>query len=48
MSQLGMQHSDGDVTLVPEIVREVHRGHPPRAKLALEAVAVGQSGREPG
>ena len=37
-----MQHSDGDIAIVLEIVREIHRGHAARAELAVEAIAVGQ------
>jgi hypothetical protein len=44
--QLGVQHLDGDVAVVLEVLGEVHRGHAARAELALEAVAVGEGGGE--
>jgi hypothetical protein len=37
-----MEHLDGDVAVVPEIVPHEHRGHPSRTELALDAVAIGQ------
>ncbi len=40
--QLGVQHLDGDVALVPEVVREEDGGHAAGAQLALDAVAIPQ------
>ena len=45
-AQVGVQHLDGDVAIVLEIVREVHGGHAALAELAVEAVAVGEGGGE--
>ena len=44
-AELGVQDLDGDVAVVPEVVREVDRGHAAGAELALDAVAVGERGR---
>ena len=41
--QLGPQHLDRHLAVVPEVLRQVDGGHAARAELALEAVAVGQS-----
>ena len=46
LRDLGIHHLDRHVTVVLEVVREVHRGHAARAELALDAIAVGQRGRE--
>jgi len=43
-----MQHFDGDIALVFEVVREVHGGHAASAELAVDAVAVGERGGEAG
>ena len=40
------QHLDRDLAVVLEVLRQVDRGHPACAELALEAVAVGQRGGE--
>ena len=45
--ELGPQHLDRDVAVVPEVVREVDGGHAARAELALDAVAVGEGDGEP-
>ena len=45
-TQVGVQHLDGDIALVLEIVREVHGGHAAGAEFAVEAVAIGQRGGE--
>ena len=37
--ELGAEHLDGDLALVPEILGEVDRGHPARTELALDGVA---------
>ena len=40
-AQVWMQHCDGDVALVLEIVREVHGGHAAGTEFTVNAVAVG-------
>ena len=45
-AEVGMQHLDGDVAIVLEVVREIDGGHAAGAELALDAVAVGEGGRE--
>src|SRR6185437_5948348 len=40
--ELGVQHLDRDLAMVLEIFREIHRCHTARAKLALDAVTVGE------
>ena len=45
--ELGVQHLDGDLAAVPQVLGEVDRGHAALADLALEAVPVGQRGLEP-
>jgi hypothetical protein len=44
--QLGPQDLEGDGPVVPQVVGEVYRGHAAAAELALDAVAIGQGGRE--
>ena len=44
--KLGMQDFDRDLATVPEVLGEVHGGHPRAPELALDDVAVGQSGLE--
>ena len=44
--QLGAQHLERDLAVVPQVVREVDGGHAARAELALDAVAVGEGGRK--
>ena len=46
--ELGAQDLERDGAIVPEVVREVDHGHAAAAELALDAVAVGQGGREEG
>ena len=41
VGQLGAEHLHGDLAPVLEVVGEIDRGHAARAKLAVEAVAVG-------
>ena len=41
-----MQHLEGDQPIVPEIARQVDRGHAPPAELALEQVAVTEGIRQ--
>src|SRR5688572_25178283 len=38
--ELGQQHLDGDVALVPHVVREMHGGHATRAEFPRDAVSV--------
>ena len=42
-----MQHLDGDVAVVPEVVGEVDGRHAASAELALDAVAIRECCREP-
>jgi hypothetical protein len=42
-AQVGVQHLDGDVAVVLQVVREIHGGHAARAELALDAIAVGEA-----
>src|SRR5688572_13003186 len=44
--ELGAEHLDRDVAIVLDVVREVDRGHPARAKLALDAVPAIESRRK--
>ena len=44
--QLRPEHLERDLAVVAEVVREVDRGHAALPQLALEAVAVGESGRQ--
>jgi hypothetical protein len=46
MRELGPQHLERDLAVVPHIMREVDRGHAALAKLALDAVAISQGGAE--
>ena len=46
-AEIRMQHLDRDITIVLEIMREIHGGHAPLAQLALDAVAIGQRGVQP-
>src|SRR6185436_10822873 len=47
-AQVGMQHLDGDLAVVPKIAGQVHRRHAALTQLPLDAVAVGQCSGEPG
>ena len=38
-----MEHLEGDGTVVPEVVRQVHRRHTAPAELALDAVTLGEA-----
>ena len=44
--ELRMEHLERDRAVVPEVLREVDRGHAAAAELALEPVAVGEGGLE--
>jgi hypothetical protein len=46
--QLGLQDLDRHLAIVAYIVGQIDGGHPALAQLALDAVAVGQGGREAG
>ena len=41
-SEIGMQHFDRDFPIVLEVVGQVDGGHPARAELAVEAIAIGE------
>ena len=45
--ELGTQHLERDLAVVPQVLGEVHRRHAAGADLALDAVAVGEGGLEP-
>ncbi len=45
-TQVGVQHLDGDIAFVADVVREVDRGHAALTEFALDAVAIGQRGGE--
>ena len=40
------QHLDGDVAIMPDVVREVDGCHPARTEFPHDAVSVGKCGRE--
>ena len=44
--ELGTEHLERDLAVVHQVVREVDGGHPARAKLALDAIAIGKAGGE--
>ena len=44
--ELGVQHLDRHLAVVPDVVGEIDGGHPTRAEFALDAVAVGECGDE--
>jgi hypothetical protein len=46
--QFGPQHLERDLAVVPHVVRQIDCGHAARAQFALDDVAVGQRGGEPG
>jgi hypothetical protein len=41
--QLGMQDLESDLSVVPEVVRQVHRCHAPTPKFTLKPVTVDQA-----
>jgi hypothetical protein len=45
--ELGMQDLKGHLAVVPQVVRDVDRGHAAAPELMVEAVAVANSGTEP-
>jgi hypothetical protein len=46
-AEVGVQHLDGDVAVVADVMRQVHGGHATLPKLALDAVATAKGGAEP-
>jgi len=44
--QVGPQHLHRDEPVVPQVLRQIDGGHPSRAELSLDAVAVGQCGAQ--
>ena len=44
--ELGLQDLEGDLAVVLEVLGEVDRRHAALAELALDAVAIGEGGRE--
>jgi hypothetical protein len=46
-TQVRVQDLDGDVAVVLEIVREIHRRHSTGTELPLDAIAVGERVRQP-
>ena len=47
-AEVGVEHLDGDVAIVLEVVREVDCRHAARAELALDAVMAGQGAGQAG
>jgi hypothetical protein len=45
-AKVGVQHLDGHVAFVLDVVGEVHGGHAAGSELALDAIAVGERGPE--
>jgi hypothetical protein len=41
--ELGMEHFEGNRSIVPQVVREEHGGHATSSQLALESVSTGQA-----
>ena len=39
--EIRMQHLDGDIAVVPDVVRQIDCGHAALANLPLHAIAVG-------
>ena len=44
--ELGAQDLEGDGAIMPKVVREVDHGHATASELALDAIPIGQGGRE--
>jgi hypothetical protein len=42
LRQVGMEHLERDRPIMPEVVRQEHRGHTAASELTLDPVAVGQ------
>ena len=40
--EIGMQHFDRDFPIVLDVAGQVDSGHPARAELAVEAIAIGE------
>ena len=47
-AELGVEHLDRHLAVVPDVVGQVDRGHPAAAELALERIAAGQLGSQGG
>jgi hypothetical protein len=45
--QLGAQHLDGDLSVVPEVMGQIDHGHAAGTQLSLNAVAFGEGGGQP-
>jgi hypothetical protein len=45
-AEIGVQHLDGHIALVTQVVREIHGGHAAGAELVVNAVAVVECGGE--
>ena len=46
LGELGAKDLERHVAVVPEIARQIDRGHAPGAELSLDAVSVGQRRRQ--
>ena len=46
-AEVGMQHLDGDIAIVLEIMGEIHGGHAARAEFAFDAVVAGERRLQP-
>ena len=46
-AEVGMQHLDGNVALMLEVVGQIHRGHAAGAEFTLDAISVGERCSEP-
>ena len=40
--ELGLEQLDGDLATMPDVVGEIHGGHPAAADHALDAIAAGE------
>ena len=47
-AELGIEHLDGHLAMVPQVVGQVDGGHPASPELTVEGVAVGQPGPQRG
>ena len=48
LRQLAVKHLERDRSVVSQVMRQKHRGHPAASQLTLDAVAVGQGGLQTG
>ena len=44
--ELGPEHLDGDLAVVPQVPREIHRGHAAGTQLALQVIPAGKRGAQ--